>query len=175
MPRFFGAESQLSWLVDNEIITNRFEIERSFDGAPFELIEKRNELGISENEKIFESKDALSKTGKYTYRVKQIFVDGSWRYSAEKMIDFNAEDLVQVFPNPADQKVFVDLSRIKSEAKGKLTLNTIGGQVLFSMNLEDINSKIYELESTKFQSGVYLLFVDIDGKKPMAKKIVIAH
>ena len=92
---------------------------------------------------------------------------------SEKTPDFDLERLeseVVVFPNPADEILYVKLGK-SIERKGTFTLFNQLGKVVKSSKLNQ-NQSLLEIQTSEFPAGVYFLKVENDGQS-ITKRIVI--
>jgi trimeric autotransporter adhesin len=83
-------------------------------------------------------------------------------------IKISNSDLVKMFPNPANDKVYI--SGLK---KGTLLeLYSITGQLIWSEN-NSANTSITEIPVNNFQDGIYFLRIQFPDGSILAKKIVV--
>jgi len=169
----YGEQAQLEWIVNNENLTNRFEIEKSVDGVVFEKLGSITANGISTDIKRFKGVDKNLLAGENTYRIKQIYIDGSWRYSEMRKV--NAIHLIDVpvFPNPAEDVLYIDLKELNG-AGGTFTISTLFGLEILQKDIQNIKSDIFELNVSDLSSGVYSIYFDIEGRKGFTQKVVIS-
>jgi len=110
--------SDLSWTTASEVNCLGFDIERSLDGNRFSKIGNvisKSTNGNSNTNLNYSFQDNKPSIGNNYYRLKQIDVDGNYKYSNIAMVKFDATapiDVQSVFPNPA-----VDFSEIKLTSK----------------------------------------------------------
>ena len=107
-----GAKTQLSWTTATEENSGRFEVERSADGAWFQQIGTVEAAGTSVRTIAYSFTDEQPLKGVNFYRLKQIDKDGSYTWSEVRMVNFNEDRVVTVFPNPANDKITVNTETI---------------------------------------------------------------
>jgi|GEM_PF-1569465 len=80
---------------------------------------------------------------------------------------------VQVFPNPAQDRIFVEFGEGYNEAS-VIRLFDINGKAVQAWEIEPSGDPV-ELQLNNVASGQYLLWIAADGKAPISKRIVIAR
>ena len=93
----------LSWQTATEINNYGFEIQRAVKGDEFETIGFVEGAGNSNSPKKYSFTDNTVESGKYSYRLKQIDLNGNYEFS--KTIEINVSslekfELSQNYPNP---------------------------------------------------------------------------
>jgi len=83
--------------------------------------------------------------------------------------DISLADLIQIYPNPAEETVHIDLDRFVPEVKA-ITLFNIQGQAIRQVSV----SNRIELSVSDLSSGVYFIRLD-SGAGAFTKKIVVKH
>lgn len=158
-----GRDVNLSWETKTEVNSSRFEIERTAEGIQsWTKVGQVAASGNSSSPKQYSYTDKKLNSGKYSYRLKMVDADGSYRYSSlvETEIALPKEyALSQNYPNPFnpttridyqlpfDSKVTLDLYGITGE-KVATILNTEQGAGYYSA---DINAG-----QLNIASGVYI-------------------
>ncbi len=97
------AAVQLSFVTETENSLKYFEIEKSTDGNTFEKIAVVNAKGIGSN---YQYTDTKPFSGINFYRLKLLFADGSFTYSAIQAVPMKTVKGINVFPNPAGNTLF---------------------------------------------------------------------
>ncbi|MGR3809187.1 T9SS type A sorting domain-containing protein [Jiulongibacter sp. NS-SX5] len=78
-----------------------------------------------------------------------------------------------IYPNPANDYAHLDY-RIKSGAKAKVSfLNLLGGTVA-DFDLDSFDNRL-NVETRKWDNGIYFYQLLIDGKKVATKKLLVRH
>jgi hypothetical protein len=80
---------------------------------------------------------------------------------------------IQVFPNPAEDRLFVEFGEGYNGA-GLVRLFDINGKTMQAWDIEASADPV-ELQLQHLPSGQYLLWIALDGKAPVSKRIVIAN
>lgn len=112
----------------------------------------------------------VEEPGKYTVQVSAENCVSA--LSDEKIIIItgieSANDLIRVFPNPVEEILVVEIASLKSTLPISLTLYDAIGRTIF---IESIQSKITTINTSSYQTGLYVLKVQIDNEV-VIKKII---
>jgi serine protease AprX len=161
----------LSWITATETNSYGFSIERTRENLSFSEVGFVNAAGNSSSIKTYMFVDEFITSGKYYYRLKQINLDGTFKYSSQVAITINnpAEFILsQNYPNPFNPSTKVKYS-IPFNSNIKLVLydvlgNKIGqifeGIVEAGMHEAIITANDY---SDKLSSGIYFLKLETEG------------
>jgi hypothetical protein len=104
---FFNATAKedktvlLHWGTANETNSDRFELERSQDNVNYNQIANIKAQGHSNEAKEYRFLDGLPYIGTTYYRLKQIDIDGSFRYSKVCVVKIAGGSEYLVYPNPS--------------------------------------------------------------------------
>jgi hypothetical protein len=85
--------------------------------------------------------------------------------------DATGPSKASVYPNPADDRIQVALG---TAAKGTMTLYDVTGRAVASYNLDGTGSN-YELNTSQFAPGQYMLIIQTENKTIQSQKVVISH
>ncbi|MBK7557559.1 MAG: T9SS type A sorting domain-containing protein [Chitinophagaceae bacterium] len=146
-----ATTAQLSWKTATEINNKGFEVQRSFDGNSFTTVQFVNGAGYSSDRKEYNIMDIPGKTGRVYYRLKQIDFDGNSKLSNILSVLFDKQEIIKVYPNPAQQQVTVEgienYSRLQVvDAAGKVLKDIYtNGHYLVNINLEGLKNGVYLL------------------------------
>jgi hypothetical protein len=161
--RRYGAE--LNWQTENELNTDKFEIQRSNSGIEFYSVGSVKAKGNSSALVSYQFADGTIKQGVNYYRLRMIDKDGKYEYS--NIITLKAEFPVKAFAvisNPVKNEL-----RIASSMKATLRLVDAGGRVVKRINIkEGVNT----FDINNLSNGIYYL-VDIDSGSKV--KLVVIH
>jgi hypothetical protein len=149
----------LNWQSSNEPAGDRFEIERSDDGVHFSLISTVNAATGGNGTHQYSFKDAKPLSGANYYRVSQLSVDGTLKFSNVIVLTFNTYSF-NIYPNPAHGQLFIRYFDDLGPGK-KITIqliNTLGARVFQQevMLVGNTNTYIINLPSS-LSSGVYIV------------------
>lgn len=158
----------LNWQTASETNNDYFTIERSQDGATIESIDTVDGAGNSTTVKDYHTTDPAPYAGFSYYRLKQVDFDGHSSYSEWKMVYVESAVAINVYPNPSDGNISINLTG-ESDAlwtltildlSGKTVLEQTGPKTAFQSVYVDISqgSYILRLESS---TGTYSQFMTI--------------
>jgi hypothetical protein len=171
MISFSGKDSdkkvQLSWVIENEIAFNHYELERSSDGVRFSAIAVVLPFG-KEGRNSYAYTDDLSglNDNTYFYRLKMIDRDGSFAYSP--ILSFGLEAgaaKINVFPNPVRTEFTVSLQGMKAGIY-KMEITAASGQVHLVKQLFIDGNYTEKIYRKNLPAGMYLLrIIDVKNNK----------
>ena len=149
----------LTWQTATEINSYCFEVERSNDNTTWDKIGSVNAGGNSNKVLNYEYFDNITTDGKYYYRLKQIDLDGSFKYTS--VVEVNAVmpmlySLSQNYPNPFNPTTKINYS-IPVNAKVTLNIYSITGELVITLVDEDLTAGNYtiDFDASKLASGTY--------------------
>jgi choice-of-anchor A domain-containing protein len=145
-----GAVANLSWQTTLEKASDKFVVERGVTGKNWDVIGEVQAKGESASNISYSFIDKLPESGVNLYRLKMIDLDGTFAYSRIVSVGFSEGNLVQIYPNPISEKLFVSAGT-KSDLKSIEILNIEGRMVL--QKLYDGN----EIPVTGWQPGLYIV------------------
>lgn len=149
---------ELSWQTATEINNYGFEIERKSGNSSWEKIGFVKGAGNSSSTKDYSFLDKVS-SGKYTYRLKQIDDNGTYKYSGEIEATANvpsAFKLNQNYPNPFNPSTSIKFNLPKASFVNLTIYNVLGAQVATLVN-EKLEPGTYtkNFNANNLSSGVY--------------------
>jgi len=158
---------KLEWSTSSEINNDYFTLEKSDDLEEWQLVDKINGAGNSNNTINYTDVDNDPFQGVSYYRLKQTDFDGGTSYSKIRSVELKYNDGIKIFPNPATKLFVIELDDIKG-THIKI-VNNLGKEVLVSKFVEG-NRMVFD--SSKLSSGIY--FILITGNTgAYSKKIII--
>jgi hypothetical protein len=150
----FGAE--LNWKTQNEVNTERFEIQRSNNGVEFTMIGIVRAAGNSSTGHTYTYVDGSMKPGLNYYRLKMIDKDGKFDYSDIIMLRLDAAlTSFVIYPNPVNSEL-----QLTATARGMLRLIDVNGKLIRVVNVEPGLNKI---NISNISDGFYYLRDEING------------
>jgi RHS repeat-associated protein len=154
----------LEWSTSSEQNSKSFEVERSFTGNNFSKIANVNAAGNSSTQKNYEYTDAkidkLNSTVMY-YRLKQIDLDNSFKYSNIVRLNYNDKKVVPsiVYPNPTQG--IISISFGDASVLGTLAiLSDANGRLLQQIKIT-ANTQSFDLSG--YTNGIY--FIQLKNKE----------
>lgn len=153
------GEVLLNWRTASEENVDKFEIERSGNGREFSKIGavKAESLNYS-----FADNKPLVTTN--YYRLKMIDKDGSFSYSPLRLISNNSSFSVAIYPNPAKDKLQIQITSDKQMAL-QMQVVSLDGKILISNSFtaNEANT-LCSINISSLQRGSYLLKVSSENK-----------
>lgn len=152
---------QLNWETLTEQNTSHFDVERSTDGTHFSYLGRVNAAGNSADKKTYSFTDASPANGINFYRLKMTDLDGSNSYSRIIAVrNSNANMDLQLFPNPANDVLQIQIPSNRKEAATLMITDATGKTVLKkSIQLNEGQNSI-SLPVTQLSKGLYYLAID---------------
>lgn len=166
------GENVLTWATSSEINNALFELEKSFDGVSFSTLKPfdRSAIKGDSNYQIdYEYKDV---SGKAYYRLKQIDINGAFKYYNTVFINSDMEEGAPlVMPNPANNQLTINYnSKINQLSTIKL-FDITGREVLSSQTLFNPDNQTFLINIEELKSGLYFLNINTEFKSYQQKII----
>jgi hypothetical protein len=163
----------LSWVNNTGYKTDKFVVEKSLDGENFEPFIESATQDLSDDLKFYKQLDKNPVTGFNYYRLKNVYLDGSFEFSQVEQIKIDDIEEFGLFPNPANEKVQVSL---RGYAGKDITIQLVDqlGRLVKEETIENAVDGVYELETGRYQDGIYTLWIFANEIKPMGKKLIIS-
>ena len=173
-----GAKSiTLNWKTSTETNNRGFEVQRKTSNSGWTDISFVNGNGTSTQSHEYSYTDNNLESGKYSYRLKQVDMDGSFEYSkvVEANIDAPAKfELAQNYPNPFNPTTKIDFS-VPSNSNVKLTVyNVLGQQVSVLVNgfMKSGNHTV-DFNAAGLNSGLYFYKLESNGTSLVKKMMLV--
>ena len=171
----FRKERQiaLQWGTNTTYKNDYYVIEKSTDGATFEALQQVANDKASEEVVFHESIDENPTLGTTYYRLKQVYEDGTYDYTAIKTINYQSDlETLSVFPNPVEETLFVDLEAYAGK-QGSLHIVNQFGQLIKHIELESIPAHLIQVDLEGIPSGAYFMTIDVENFNRTTKKISV--
>lgn len=184
----FNAEQinnsvNLSWATSSEINSSRFDVERA-NGDTYtksfikigEEIARGSAAEVTHYGPFVDKNIVLGNT--YTYRLKMIDKSGEFKYSDEKVVtvlngDANVS-MTEVEPNPVSNVSSFEIN-LAASAEVSILVYDMAGTLVNTLHAGSMNAgnNVIEINAGNFSSGVYNVYINIDGKSYMKKINVV--
>lgn len=175
-----GKEITCSWITEEEINNNRFELERSIDGRSFNLaaiiFSSEYNKDLRHSYKYIDNYSSILTNQKMLYyRLKQIDNDGKYSYSNIITVKIQTENssTVSSYPNPIENILNI---KVNSAEKGVCTIriSNLKGQMLVVKEQKITNgfNNISFSNLDKLSKGIYVAEVFINGKVTGNQKVI---
>ena len=161
-------QAKLLWVTNTGHQNDYFEVERLNAVGQFEMLDIINANTDNDAVKAFDFTDRQPLQGENTYRIKTVLLDGTPQYSEVKKVNFSLLGKVNIFPNPANDYIDVDLSMYQGKTVNVYIYNQLG-KLLSIENIENANSAPQRIDTQLFTSGTYLMRIQAAGKREVTK------
>nr|WP_294897034.1 T9SS type A sorting domain-containing protein [uncultured Pedobacter sp.] len=158
-----GATDQvdLKWLTTNEVNVSSFEIQKSEDGKVFETIGTISAKNIpGENRYNFSDKNPSE--GVAYYKLKQLDINGDFKFSKIVFIANNSVQHLSVYPNPV--KEGFNLNHEPASPGATIKITSLKGEVLMNINTQT-RSTFDQVNVSALPTGYYIVTFANKSKK----------
>ncbi len=158
--------NELKWSTDNEINTERFEVENSINGNTYSVIAtiatKGNNSSLVNNYGYLHKNPA---EGINYYRLRMIDIDGKYKYSPVIKIEnaFEKQISILTYPNPASSELRITIPAVWQNKPVTYEIVSLTGQVV-SKTARAAAGQTETTEISKLQAGFYMVKVTCDGQ-----------
>jgi hypothetical protein len=156
----------LNWTTSTETNNQGFEVQRS-SGGEFASIAFVDGHGTTTESQYYTYTDKLLNTGSYSYRLKQVDLDGTFEYSNIVEVNVNTPNvfiLDQNYPNPFNPSTTINF-QLAVDSKVSLKVFNVLGQeqaTLLNGNLV-AGSHTVNFNASSLNSGVYMYKIEAIG------------
>ncbi len=171
-----NGEVTLNWTTATETNNRGFEIERKSSTSGYQKVGYVAGFGTTTEPKSYTYSDKDLGTGSYTYRLKQVDLDGSSKYSNEVDVQVSVPAefaLEQNYPNPFNPATIIKYS-IPQDQQVKLNVyNLLGQNVITLVNgLQKAGQHEVNFNAANLASGVYFYKLEA-GTRSSIKKMLL--
>ena len=169
------SDVTLKWTTATETNNSGFAVERKTKNSDWKQIGFVNGKGTVTQSSSYSFNDDNAASAKYSYRLKQIDLDGTTKYSNTIEVEVNIISefsLAQNYPNPFNPTTIISFT-VPTESNVKLTVYNALGEKVETLVNEVKNSGTYKinfssesLNGSRLASGIYvyrLEAVPVDG------------
>jgi hypothetical protein len=161
---------KLIWTVDNEVNFKEYEIEWCTDANNFQKIATINAVGSNQASYSYQHNNAFK--GNNFYRLKMIDKDGTYTYSYIRTADLSKGLYVNVYPNPAQQYVTIDLNGSLQQQAQIILIDHLGREI---KRISSINSNSINISLVGLSPGMYHIEVVQSNHTTINFPIMIVH
>ena len=112
--------------------------------------------------------------GDNLYRVKLVFKDGTIAYTEVKNVVFGHKEAVNIFPNPVESELNIDLNSYMGSPVSVYIYNALG-QLTLTKHIDIVTNYIEKIDINNTISGQYMVRLVSKNRKDFTKKITISH
>lgn len=147
----------LNWATATEVNNSGFSVERKSQSADWSSVSFIPGYGTSTDKHNYSFVDKINKTGKYTYRLKQIDQNGKFSYSKEVEVVVTPSEfkLYNNYPNPFNPSTTISYNLSADAMVSLRVYNSIGELVTELFNGTQA-AGFYELQFNSNMNGINL-------------------
>ena len=172
-----GSDVTLNWSTATETNNFGFEVERAANGVEWQNIGFVNGRGTVTEKSGYSFTDKNLKNGTYSYRLKQVDFDGTYKYyilSENVEISVPLEfELSQNYPNPFNPVTTIRFSLPYTTDVSLKVYDVLGTEIAVLLNSKrDAGRYEVQFDGSKYSSGVY--FYELKTKEfTSVKKLIL--
>lgn len=163
---------KLNWTNNTGSLNDYFEIQRSSDGIDFEMIGAYENLADDDSFVFYQQEDNSPNLGANYYRLKTIYLDGTFDYSEIRKVHISDIEDFGLFPNPAQEEVNISL---KGYSDIEITVQLVDqlGHVLKEEQIDGQNQVNHRMSLKNVQNGFYGIWIFAEGRKRIGKRLIV--
>ncbi len=170
-----GDIVRLDWTTAQEINSDHFVIERSFNRLQFHEISRLPAAGNSQISQDYVEWDSHLEQGQpiHCYRLKIVDIDGATRYSEVRtiLVDAKTQPSLIVYPNPANGKFTLELIGAADLQVHEISILNAVGQRVWQQGWEQGQLR-YLIDVNVLPVGTYLILMRTD-RGTLTEKVVL--
>ena len=171
-----GKSVNLSWSTATETNNRGFEIQRKVGESDFVTIGFVQGKGTTTQAQNYSFVDNNVQTGTYSYRLKQIDLNGTYSFSSVVEVVTNPTEfsLAQNYPNPFNPSTTINFSLAKESNVSLKVFDLLGQEIISLVNNEFMTagSYSYKFDASTLASGTYIYRLDA-GNFVQTKKMTL--
>ncbi len=158
----------LNWATATEVNNSGFQIERKLNGtSEWTNVSFVSGKGTSTERNNYSYMDKSLTVGKYSYRLKQVDLDGTYEYSPVIEVDVNAPDeftLYQNYPNPFNPTTTIEYS-LPEKSDVTISIYSAIGELVKTLVNGTIESGYHKItfNAADLTSGTYIYQIKAVG------------
>jgi methionine-rich copper-binding protein CopC len=171
---------EIKWVTNFEQNSDRFEVERSFDGAHWVVAGTLKGQGVSTNKQPYSFVDKVGRNVVHKndlyYRLKQVNLDKKESVSkilVVRVFNKKALRMVSVTPNPVKNDISVNVQLNENSFVVMKIMNNQGNEMMRKSPRVDEGQNSFVMDgSNKLTPGMYFLEVTVNSKDRMVAKLL---
>ncbi len=176
-----NRDIQLHWMTATEVHNYGFEVERRrVDGPTTQWLKVAflKGSGSSNSPKEYSFTDTKLSSGRYAYRLKQIDMGGTFKYSESVEVEVGGVPrlftLNQNYPNPFNPRTTIEFTLAEDNKVTLRIIDILGREVITLVNDEMKAGVLHQIpfDASQLSSGVYFSLLESGGKK-LVKKLML--
>ncbi|MEP6584184.1 MAG: T9SS type A sorting domain-containing protein, partial [Ginsengibacter sp.] len=165
----------IEWKVANELNTDKYFVEKSFDGRTFNSIGYIRATGSATDMTTYNLDDTKPFTGDNFYRISALSKDGKTEYSSIVKLNLNKNiQGISIYPNPISKKGTLNL-QLQNLSKGTYVISLFNqhGQELIKQGItHEGGNSVRTIALPKIADGMYFIEVR-NADTRLVTKIII--
>ncbi|MES2893289.1 MAG: T9SS type A sorting domain-containing protein [Bacteroidota bacterium] len=154
----------LTWITQQEINSKYFSIERSNDGVNFTAIGQVAAAGNSNAARTYTFTDQQPVKGNNYYRLRTFDIDNSSRLSDTRRVRNDGEADISLYPNPANDKISLDINAEKA-TRGNLSILDVSGKAVYQRMISiNTGNTILPVQLNSLSAGSYIIKLQLEGE-----------
>ncbi|MGN6439944.1 MAG: T9SS type A sorting domain-containing protein, partial [Agriterribacter sp.] len=149
-----GGVVLVAWKTTNEVDNDYFEVERSAGNTQWEVIGRvkgQNIPGVHQ----YRLTDAAPLEGIAYYRLKQKDFDGTFTYSEVRMVNNVPDELLKLYPNPAQSYISVSMAALR---QSDITIcDLLGKNITAMVTIKQTGNGTFQIDVQRLANGMYML------------------
>lgn len=145
----------LHWTTGSEVNSDRFEIERSFDGIYYHKIGEVSAMGKADLPTVYEFVDENPQVGPNYYRLQQLDIDGAYSRSHVIQLTLFSPKTLTVAPNPFTSSLSIQYGKVEGQVR--LRLYDVAGRIVLDQQWADGQSQELPLS---LPAGMYFYHLE---------------
>jgi hypothetical protein len=149
-----GSQVALTWKVTEQSDINSYTVEHSANGTVFTAIQ--TVTANTNTDATYNGTHINPASGINYYRLRIVSIDGSAKYSEVRIVIFNSKGILSIFPNPATDKVNIQLPDSWQGKDISIKIFNQAGQTIIDKQLENA-SQVETINVSMLPSGIYTI------------------
>ncbi len=168
-----GDRVNLQWTTTADYRNSYFVMERSSDGERFiELGQVASNL-LGNIPSTYQRRDERPANGNNIYRVKEVFEDGTFRYSVPRTIEVEKNwNPHNIFPNPSTGYLSINLEQYSGKS-ARIVFTDNLGRTVYARDYDELQKEALSIDLSQHNAGVYFCFIMIEGRRPIGEKVIL--
>jgi hypothetical protein len=169
-----GQKAVINWVSNANKDVDYYIVEKRVGDKPnFEQFQVVNAQYATENKALhyYTVADNAPEKDKIEYRVGTVLHSTPPQYSAPISLDFTHFTDFAVYPNPATEKLIVDLTNVLN-LPTKVSLTDFTGRTIVQTSFEKAPNTV-SLDLNSMPSGQYFIRIQAQGKREVMKKLAV--
>ena len=178
-----SANVTLAWQTATEVNNYGFEVERRRVSSEQSAASSWSKVGFvdgagtSNAPKEYSFTDSRLSSGRYAYRLRQVDIDGAYKYSGSVEIEVSILKMFtlgQNYPNPFNPRTTIDFTLVEDSKVSLKVFDVLGKDVatLVDGELKAGIQHSVPFDASKLSSGMYFYRLDA-GKNSLVKKLTL--